>query len=224
MNFRALIDSALFFWRQTRDTIPVLWSAQCLGCTALTTAMIALRGDCFEPFDLDGNAQPDILDNNMFHLLLRVCWSGIVGAIWSAPPCKEFSRLKLRRPGGLNSNADHSNPKTSSLKPLNDALLQYLQGKGLVSDIASSLRQGSPAHPIPAHHRYELACIIHQHLRPNCNNPDCIVMRVATLSPAPDTSTRRGMQIRTPRRHPRAHRTKQPVANRQTCHVKRQMT
>ena len=33
------------------------------------------------------------------HLLLRLSHSGLVGLAWSAPPCKEFSRLKLRRPG-----------------------------------------------------------------------------------------------------------------------------
>ena len=35
----------------------------------------------------------------MFALLLRVAHSGLVRAISSAPPCKEFSRLKLRQPG-----------------------------------------------------------------------------------------------------------------------------
>ena len=65
----------------------------------LTAAMLEAEGDCFVPFDLDHNAQHNILDDGMFHLLLRICWSGIVGAIWAAPPCKEFSRLKLRRPG-----------------------------------------------------------------------------------------------------------------------------
>ena len=91
-------------------------------------------------------------------------------------PISQFANLLIepyihRRPvvcdgAGLNSNADHSNPKTSPLKPLSDALLQYLQGKGLVLDIASSLRQGSSEHPIPAHHRYELASIIHSTCAP----------------------------------------------------------
>ena len=35
----------------------------------------------------------------MFHLLLRVAVSGIVGVAWSAQPCKHYSVLKLRRPG-----------------------------------------------------------------------------------------------------------------------------
>ena len=77
---------------------------------------------------------------------------------------------------GLDSNGDHSNPKASSFKPLSDALMQYLQSKHLVQDIAQSLSQGSQEHPIASHHRYELASIFHQHLHPNCNNPDCMAI------------------------------------------------
>ena len=33
------------------------------------------------------------------HLLTKLCFSGLLGIAWSAPPCKEFSRLKLERPG-----------------------------------------------------------------------------------------------------------------------------
>ena len=62
-------------------------------------AVMALGLDALEPFDLDANPQHDILDNSMFHLLLRVAFSGIVGVGWSAQPCKRCSILKLRRPG-----------------------------------------------------------------------------------------------------------------------------
>ena len=65
----------------------------------MTSAAISLGLDCFEPFDLDGNTAHDILDNEVFEALLRLCWSGIVVLIMLAPPCKEYSRLKLR-PGG----------------------------------------------------------------------------------------------------------------------------
>ena len=41
----------------------------------------------------------DILNDSHYRLLLRVPCSGLVGAGWSAPPCKEYSRLKLREPG-----------------------------------------------------------------------------------------------------------------------------
>ena len=65
----------------------------------VTSAAISLGLDCFEPFDLDGNTAHDILDDEAFEALLRLCWSGIVVLIMLAPPCKEYSRLKLR-PGG----------------------------------------------------------------------------------------------------------------------------
>ena len=53
----------------------------------------------FEAFDLDANAEHDILDDAWFEVLLRISWSGIVSMLTLAPLCKEYSRLKLR-PGG----------------------------------------------------------------------------------------------------------------------------
>ena len=64
----------------------------------LTTAMEALHVDCMQPFDLDADTACNI-DDAQYRLLLRIASSGILGALWSAPPCKEFSRLKLRKPG-----------------------------------------------------------------------------------------------------------------------------
>ena len=55
--------------------------------------------DCFGPFDFALRETHDILDDRVLHLLLRLAHSGLVGMAWSAPPCKEFSRLKLRQPG-----------------------------------------------------------------------------------------------------------------------------
>ena len=40
-----------------------------------------------------------ILTDAQHRLLLRFASSGILGSGWSAPPCKEFSRLKRRQPG-----------------------------------------------------------------------------------------------------------------------------
>ncbi|CAE7296631.1 unnamed protein product, partial [Symbiodinium pilosum] len=65
----------------------------------LTQAMERLGCDCFHPFDIAFAPGLDILNDSHYRLLLRVACSGIVGAGWSAPPCKEYSRLKLRRPG-----------------------------------------------------------------------------------------------------------------------------
>lgn len=50
-------------------------------------------------FDILCNAECDILDDIQFERLLRVCASGIVAYCATSPPCKEYSRLKLR-PGG----------------------------------------------------------------------------------------------------------------------------
>ena len=47
----------------------------------------------------DGDAARNILDDSVFEALVGLCWSGIVALIMLAPPCKEYSRLKLR-PGG----------------------------------------------------------------------------------------------------------------------------
>ena len=62
----------------------------------LTKAMRAKGADYFQPFDLDRDPKCNVLDDSVFAILLRVAWSGLIGAVWSAPPCKEYSRLKLR--------------------------------------------------------------------------------------------------------------------------------
>ena len=56
--------------------------------------------DRFAPFDIELDASHDILDDDAFHMLRRLAWSGLIGLACLAPPCKEFSRLKLRRGGG----------------------------------------------------------------------------------------------------------------------------
>ena len=65
----------------------------------VTTAVAALGIDHFQPFDLDADSAFDILHDPAFELLLQICWSGFVGSALFAPPCKEYSRLKLL-PGG----------------------------------------------------------------------------------------------------------------------------
>ena len=61
--------------------------------------MEELHADCLQPFDLDAESTFNILDGDQYRLLLRAASSGILGALWAAPPCKEFTRLKLRKPG-----------------------------------------------------------------------------------------------------------------------------
>ena len=63
----------------------------------VTSAAVELGLDCFEPFDLDRNSAHNILDDTAFEALLKLCWPGAVALIMLAPPCKEYSRLKLRR-------------------------------------------------------------------------------------------------------------------------------
>ena len=41
----------------------------------------------------------DILNDAIYEGLLQLCWSGCIGLATSAPPCKEYSRLKMK-PGG----------------------------------------------------------------------------------------------------------------------------
>ena len=55
--------------------------------------------DRYEPLDIISNPAHDILIDSAFESLLRLCWSGAIGLIVCAPPCKEYSRLKMR-PGG----------------------------------------------------------------------------------------------------------------------------
>lgn len=62
----------------------------------ISQAAMEMGLDRFEPFDIMINPEHDILNNDVFHSLLKICWSGIVGLITLAPPCKEYSRLKLR--------------------------------------------------------------------------------------------------------------------------------
>ena len=54
--------------------------------------------DRYEPLDIISNSAHDILIDSTFESLLRLCWSGAIGLV-CAPPCKEYSRLKMR-PGG----------------------------------------------------------------------------------------------------------------------------
>ena len=73
----------------------------------------------FEAFDLEANSEHDLLDDACLELLMRISWSGIVSLITLAPPCKEYSRLKLR-PGGRGPYA---------LQPACTACLAYLPKK-----------------------------------------------------------------------------------------------
>ena len=48
----------------------------------------------FSPFDIEFNASCDILNDDLFENLLKLAHSGLVGAVWAAPPCRFYSTLR----------------------------------------------------------------------------------------------------------------------------------
>ena len=70
----------------------------CGGTRPLCMAFEALHLPVL-PVDLLQDSPLDILSDDVFDGLLRLCFSGQVGLMHASPPCKEYSRLKLR-PGG----------------------------------------------------------------------------------------------------------------------------
>lgn len=71
----------------------------CCGVSRpLSHALLALDCDVFS-FDLLLDPSHDILMDAVFEQLLRLAASGTVGYCAASPPCREYSRLKLR-PGG----------------------------------------------------------------------------------------------------------------------------
>ncbi|CAE7409115.1 unnamed protein product [Symbiodinium sp. CCMP2592] len=67
----------------------------CGAARPLTTAMSSCGVTCL-PIDLLGEEQLDLLNDDTYDHLLRLCFSGIVRLAHGSPPCKEYSRLKLR--------------------------------------------------------------------------------------------------------------------------------
>ena len=71
----------------------------CCGLNApLSSAVSQLSGDIMQ-FDILIHSSDDLLDNQCYERLLRVCASGIVAYAGASPSCCEYSRLKLK-PGG----------------------------------------------------------------------------------------------------------------------------
>ena len=72
----------------------------CSGAEApVTKAMRALGADCFEPLDIIHGDHCDLLNDECFDRLLELSASGLIGAALAAPPCGDFSMLKLRSGG-----------------------------------------------------------------------------------------------------------------------------
>ena len=71
----------------------------------LTREILESGVPCIEPFDLLLNDKFDILNDFCYELMLRVVAARLVGTLHGAPPCKEYSLLKLRSPGPLPCRA-----------------------------------------------------------------------------------------------------------------------
>ena len=56
-----------------------------------------LRVDVLTPLELELGW--GILDDINYERILHAAWNGFIGGMWSAPPCREYSRLKLKQPG-----------------------------------------------------------------------------------------------------------------------------
>ncbi|CAE7785030.1 unnamed protein product [Symbiodinium sp. CCMP2592] len=81
----------------------------CGAAHPLTTAVSSCGITCL-PIDLLGEEQLDLLNDDTYDHLLRLCFAGIVRLAHGSPPCKEYSRLQLR-PGGPPAirSPDHLN-------------------------------------------------------------------------------------------------------------------
>ena len=60
----------------------------------LSAAAKTANIDHFYPFDIEFTHVCDILNDDQFEILLKLAHSGLIGAIWSAPPCRLYSSLR----------------------------------------------------------------------------------------------------------------------------------
>ena len=63
----------------------------------ISHACSLLQVDRISPLDIELNW--NILDDFSFERVLHTTWNGFVGGAWGAPPCREYSRLKLKPNG-----------------------------------------------------------------------------------------------------------------------------
>ena len=88
----------------------------------LFEACTILQVDAIAPLDIEFGF--DILQDENFERILHAAWNGFLGGVWSAPPCREYSRLKLR-PGGPPALRTPSEPEgRGDLSPLQVLHLQ----------------------------------------------------------------------------------------------------
>ena len=65
----------------------------------LTAAVVDYGIPCIKPFDIQLHKDFDILNNACYEMMLRVVAARLVGTLHGAPPCTEYSLLKLKGPG-----------------------------------------------------------------------------------------------------------------------------
>ena len=65
----------------------------------LTSNVLHFGVSCLQPMDILCDPQMDILDNECYEQILRLAASRVIGTLSAAPPCKEYTLLKLN-PGG----------------------------------------------------------------------------------------------------------------------------
>ncbi|CAE7256654.1 unnamed protein product [Symbiodinium microadriaticum] len=116
----------------------------CSGAEApVTKALRALQADCFEPLDIIHGAQCDLLNDDCFDRLLELSASGLIGAALAAPPCGDFSLLKMRSGGPAPVRTPQepdgcaANSWSQALRAQNSALL-HDRCQDLLSRIAAA--------------------------------------------------------------------------------------
>ena len=57
----------------------------------MSRAAAAQGLDRFQPLDIMSHSSHDILLDPVFEALLKLCWSGCIGLLMGAPPCKEYT-------------------------------------------------------------------------------------------------------------------------------------
>lgn len=85
-------------------------------------ACTLLQIDTISPLDIELGF--DILLDDNFERILHAAWNGFLGGVWSAPPCREYSRLKLL-PNGPPALRTPEEPEGRS--DLSPSQLQHLQ-------------------------------------------------------------------------------------------------
>ncbi|CAE7294548.1 unnamed protein product, partial [Symbiodinium necroappetens] len=97
----------------------------CCGATAPLSVAMGKAGIHHVCVDALGEEPHDLLCDKTYDSLMRLCFSGVVVMAHAAPPCKEYSRLKLR-PGGHISLEQPTNAM-SWLEPFVQDLLSEVK-------------------------------------------------------------------------------------------------